>query len=84
MHWFKSTVAQQWKRVHTCTLGTPVTTIQVTTRKKDNCTFIFRMVAEPRFTMRKGPGALEDRETAVLEYSEEMREIDNVYRMDDE
>eukprot|EP00971_Amphidinium_carterae_P346114 6487400-Amphidinium_carterae.1 len=48
-----------------------------------NSTFTFRMVAEQRLTMREGPGAMEDRET-VEEYSEEMREIDNVYRMDDE
>eukprot|EP00971_Amphidinium_carterae_P348494 6490520-Amphidinium_carterae.4 len=57
--------------------------IQVMTCVRDNCTFIFRMVAEPPFTMREGPGAMEDRET-VEEYNEEMREIDNAYRMDDE
>eukprot|EP00971_Amphidinium_carterae_P324154 6441913-Amphidinium_carterae.1 len=58
--------------------------IQVMTCVKDNCTLIFRMIAEPRFTMRKcAQPAMEDRET-VEEYSEEMREIDNVYRMDDE
>eukprot|EP00971_Amphidinium_carterae_P241508 4795291-Amphidinium_carterae.1 len=33
--------------------------------------------------MKKGPGAMEDRET-VEEYIEEMREIDNVCKMDDE
>eukprot|EP00971_Amphidinium_carterae_P027832 548678-Amphidinium_carterae.1 len=39
----------------------------------------FRMVAEPRFTMREEPGATEDRET-VEEYNEERgREIDNEY-----
>eukprot|EP00971_Amphidinium_carterae_P080684 1596143-Amphidinium_carterae.1 len=60
-----------------------VTMVQVMTCKKDNCTFIFCMVAEPRFRMREGPGAMEDKKT-VDEYSEEMREIDNVYRMADD
>eukprot|EP00971_Amphidinium_carterae_P271193 5381748-Amphidinium_carterae.1 len=49
----------------------------------NNSALTFRMVAEPRLTMREGSGAMEDRET-VEEYNEEMREIDNVYRMDDE
>eukprot|EP00971_Amphidinium_carterae_P195023 3870013-Amphidinium_carterae.1 len=43
----------------------------------------FRMVAEPRFTMREGSGATDDRET-VEEFNEETREIDNVCRMIDE
>eukprot|EP00971_Amphidinium_carterae_P175124 3471596-Amphidinium_carterae.1 len=33
--------------------------------------------------MREGPGAMDDRETVKV-YNEEMREIDNVYRMVDE
>eukprot|EP00971_Amphidinium_carterae_P039846 782335-Amphidinium_carterae.1 len=45
---------------------------------KVNSTVQFRMVAEPRFTMREGPGAMDDRET-VEEYNEETKEIDNVY-----
>eukprot|EP00971_Amphidinium_carterae_P264948 5255718-Amphidinium_carterae.1 len=50
---------------------------------RQESTVQFRMVAEPRFTMREGPGATDDRET-VEEFNEEMRETYNVYRMIDE
>eukprot|EP00971_Amphidinium_carterae_P255285 5067975-Amphidinium_carterae.2 len=46
-------------------------------------TIQFRMVAEPRLTMREGPegpGAMDDRETLEV-YMEETEETYNVYRM---
>eukprot|EP00971_Amphidinium_carterae_P234015 4643842-Amphidinium_carterae.1 len=50
---------------------------------KENSSVQFRMVAEPRFTMREVSGATDDRET-VEEDNEETREIDNECRMIDE